>query len=82
MSKHTGRDSTTRRDFSIFRVIWSTYLLKFAIIACSINFQKLRNRVALSNRVRCAWTLNIKAKGRTMVMYIFCRYNFKKQIKQ
>ena len=30
---------------------------KFALIGCFINFQKLKNRVALSNRVRCVWTL-------------------------
>jgi hypothetical protein len=48
--------------FQIFRsaitfwLIWSTYLLKFALIGCFINFQKLKNRVALSNRVQCVWT--------------------------
>ena len=37
--------------FQIFRsaitfwVIWSTYLSKFALIGCYINFQKLKNRV-------------------------------------
>jgi hypothetical protein len=36
-------------------VIWSTYLLEFALIGCFINFQKLKNRVPLSNRVRCVW---------------------------
>jgi hypothetical protein len=49
--------------FQIFRsaitfwVIRSTYLSKFALIGCFINFQKLKNRVALSNRVWCVWTL-------------------------
>ena len=35
-----------------FPNIWCTYLLKFAVIGCFINFQKLKNRVALSNRGR------------------------------
>jgi hypothetical protein len=39
------------------QLFWSTYLLKFALTGCFINFQKLKNRVVLSNRVRCVWTL-------------------------
>jgi hypothetical protein len=51
--------------FQIFRsaitfwVIWYTYLSKFALIGCFINFQKLKIRVALSNRVRCVWTFKL-----------------------
>jgi hypothetical protein len=46
-----------------FWVIWSTYLSKFALVGCFINFQKLKNRVALSNRVRCVWTFMRKVKN-------------------
>ena len=34
------------------------FLMKFALIVCFINIQKLKNRVALSNRFRCVWTFN------------------------
>ena len=33
-------------------IFWSTDLLKFPFIGCFINFQKLKNLAALSNRVR------------------------------
>jgi hypothetical protein len=36
----------------------NTYLLKFALIGCFINSQKLKSHVALSNRVPCVWTLS------------------------
>jgi hypothetical protein len=32
-------------------------LLSLPDIGCFINFQKLKNRIALSNHVRCVWTL-------------------------
>jgi hypothetical protein len=43
------------RSAITFWVIWSTYLLKFPFIGYFINFQRLKNRGALSNRVRCAY---------------------------
>jgi hypothetical protein len=52
------------RSVITFWVIWSTYLLKFALIGCFINFQKLKNGVALSNRVRCVWTLRCRTAKR------------------
>jgi hypothetical protein len=66
--------------FQIFRsaitfwVIWSTSLLKFALNDCFINFQKLKNRVALSNRVRCVWTLNGPKNSHKNLNYQFTLY--------
>jgi hypothetical protein len=34
-----------------------SYLVYISFKICFINFQKLKNRVGLSNRVRCVWTL-------------------------
>jgi hypothetical protein len=45
------------------------YLLKFALIGCFINFQKLKNRVALSNRVQCVWSLMCRLTVFSSMLY-------------
>jgi hypothetical protein len=64
------------RHIITFWVTWSTYLLKFSFIGCFINFQKLKTRAALLNRVRCVWTWlyeGIKFWDRELSTYLHLR---------